>query len=183
MVIILNFGCASVPLSTNHCTVVKEEKLIISCPQEQLRNLYTQCIYLFIILDTPAQAINSAKMFACPGERLCFTCVAKDTSTLSWISAEYIDMGQLNVSSNDQHRAHNSSELSVVVTHTFANGTSLLTSILPVTILPNIMNHSQTITCQNVDIGTASNVVIKREGMCSECIFCVLLLLEYKLQA
>ena len=105
-------------------------------------------------------------MYACPGETLHIMCMANDTRTLSWISEDYIDGVRLDVGGHYQHRAHNYSETSVVVrvNTSYANGTSLLTSILTVTVLPNIMDHNHTITCQNVDIGTASRIIIEREG-------------------
>ena len=98
-----------------------------------------------------------------------FTCIAKDTSTLSWISKDYIDIVRLDVSSDYQDGTHNSSESSIVAVHvntSSVNETSLLTSTLIVTVSPSIMDHNHTVVCQNVDIGTASSIFIEMNGTC-----------------
>ena len=129
-------------------------------------------LFIFIAILTSCQTISTtvpAEEFLrlCPNQEIIFTCVVKDSLTISWGSAEYIDTGstrEFGIFNNigDRHTSQmNPNTVANLTDNRMEDGVRILESTLHIETLASISNFS--ISCMR-DNGTTKTIHLQLLG-------------------
>lgn len=99
-------------------------------------------------------------LYACPGDRLNFTCETRDSQVLAWSSDEYIGQNQqieflsFETEGTVRHSSVDPSIVAMLTNVSQQNGTMMIKCNLSITVLESISHQKHSIACINVGIGT-----------------------------
>lgn len=131
-------------------------------------------MYFLIVLDLPTPSLNctlSQDRRTCPNRNLTFTCEAIDSDLIAWKSDEYIGQGgrelQLsyyNVIGTEVRNEDNPNTVATLVNRYIRHGLPVLVCQLNITVSPNILNSSHSVTCLNADLQTTAHFQFSSQG-------------------
>ena len=111
----------------------------------------------------PAQELNctlSQGYYACPGERLIFTCLMRGSQVLAWSSEEYIGRDQqieflsIDRTGTTRQSPIDPNNIASLINISRENGTLAITCNLSITVLQSINHQGHSVACINVGLGT-----------------------------
>lgn len=136
----------------------------------------------FLIPNLENPYLQCGDRAVCPGDTHNFACETRGSSSLSWMSDEYIGRGGAQLQLHEyldegtvKRSGNNSNVFTNLTINECTNGVRVLKSVLTIPTSPDIQNTRQlTITCINGGLATKDNCTVYMSGryiilLCTLC--------------